>query len=112
MCLCVPVCVCVRATTGANYYRVEREMKDADLRLTDDVQRLAHGCTSFFTQGVRTGTTLVSFGGLVVWQFGANQKTIFSLSFSLSFLSLSLSFSLSFLSSFQKGLTIVNDHLP
>jgi len=94
---------------------VEREMKDADLRLTDDVQRLAHGCTSFFTQGVRTGTTLVSFGGLVVWQFGANQKTIFSLSFSLfslSFLSLSLSFSLSFLSSFQKGLTIVNDHLP
>ena len=80
MCLCVPVCVCVRATTGANYYRVEREMKDADLRLTDDVQRLAHGCTSFFTQGVRTGTTLVSFGGLVVWQFGANQKNdLFSL---------------------------------
>ena len=98
MCLCVCVCVCGRAATGANYYRVEREMKDADLRLTDDVQRLAHGCTSFFTQGVRTGTTLVSFGGLVVWQFGANQKTDI--------------FSLSFKTSFQKGLTIVNDHLP
>eukprot|EP01043_Picozoa_sp_COSAG02_P032391 COSAG02_NODE_2162_length_9623_cov_3.592923_3_plen_603_part_00 len=55
---------------GANFYRVEREMKDADLRLTDDVSRLAHGCTSFFTQGVHTAFTLVSFGGLAVWQFG------------------------------------------
>ena len=71
-------------------------MKDADLRLTDDVQRLAHGCTSFFTQGVRTGTTLVSFGGLVVWQFGANQKKdLFSLFLSLSLFLFSL-FSLSF----------------
>ena len=55
---------------GANYYRVEREMKDADLRLTDDVQRLAHGCTSFFTQGVHTGSSLLSFGGMAIWQFG------------------------------------------
>ena len=55
---------------GANYYRVERQLQDADLRLTDDASAVAYGCTSFFTQAVSTTTTLLSFGALVVWKVG------------------------------------------
>ena len=45
-------------------------MKDADVRLTEDVQRLAEGFTSFFSRGAYTVTSGIIFACQSVWEFG------------------------------------------
>jgi ATP-binding cassette subfamily D (ALD) protein 3 len=55
---------------SSNYYHVEAKMRDADVRITEDIKMLAEGFTSFFGAATYTATTGIFYSLKVWWEFG------------------------------------------
>ena len=55
---------------SSNYYHVETEMRDADLRITEDVKQLAEGFSQFFSAATYTATIGGFYSLKVFWEFG------------------------------------------
>ena len=54
----------------SNYYHLEQKMKDADVRLTEDITKLAEGFTQILSRATFTATNGVVFVASMLWEYG------------------------------------------